>query len=139
MTTQLSGNIVEKKVLIVDDDDDVRLAFRTIITAAGFTVLDTASPLEALEILKREAIPVIFLDLEMPEMDGVELCRQIRKFRAMDCIYALTAYSSIYDVVRCREAGFDDYFLKPFDADTIIGITKNAFARLERWHQSLRR
>ena len=69
----------EKKILIVDGEGDIRKVFEKAFRRAGYAVRTAASGSEALEILKGDKIQVMFFDLKMPEMDGLELCREVRK------------------------------------------------------------
>ena len=77
----------------------------------------------------------MFLDLNLPGMDGIELCREIRKSFPLAVIYALTGYASLYELADCREAGFDDYFTKPASLDVLSRASREAFERLARWQK----
>lgn len=122
-----------KTILVVDDDADVRTAAEKVLTNAGFEVETVPDAEEALALMKRGDFQVFLLDLEMPGMNGLQLGRQIRRLRPMVCIYAMTAHTSLYDVVQCRDAGFDDYFPKPFDSELLIKAVEAAFEKLSRW------
>ena len=78
----------------------------------------------------------MFLDLKLPGMNGIDLCRKIRKENPIACMYAMTGYNSIFELTECRDAGFDDYFLKPFDLTDITDAAKSGFDKLNRWKQS---
>ncbi len=124
---------MEKKILIVDDEAPIRDAFGRAFGEAGYSVLTASSGKEALALLSRETVPVMFLDLKMPGMNGIELCRHIKERHPIACIYAVTAYASLFDLAQCREAGFDDYFLKPADLDTLLKAAEDGFERINRW------
>ena len=66
-------------------------------------------------------------------MNGVELCQEIRNSREMDFLCAMTGNSSAYGLVQCRQAGFDDYFLKPFDINNITNAVAYGVNKLKRW------
>jgi len=83
--------------------------------------------------LSKEKLQVMFLDLNMPGMNGVELCRKIRHDFPMAIIHAMTGYSSLFELANCREAGFDDYFTKPVQLEQLIEAAEHAFRKLERW------
>jgi CheY-like chemotaxis protein len=123
----------EKKILVVDDEELIRKVLQRAFGEEGYTVRTADDAIEALEILNNEEIEVMFLDLKMPGMNGVDLCRKIRKAFPKVCIFALTGYSSVFELGECREAGFDDYFTKPLDLKLISGAAKDAFEKLERW------
>ena len=76
---------------------------------------------------------VMFLDLKLPGMSGIELCRQIRKENQIGIIHALTGYANFYGLLECRAAGFDDFFLKPVDVSVLLKAAHESFERLLRW------
>jgi len=123
---------MEKKILVVDDDPPIRKLLETAFTRAGYTVVLAGSGEEALEILKNEPINVMFLDMQLPGMNGIELCIQIRKENSIACIYAMTGNSSLFNLANCREAGFDDFFPKPFSIATFLKTARDAFEKLEK-------
>lgn len=127
--------MVSKNILIVDDDDMIIDLFKKGFNRAGYTVRRAQSAEEALAILDRETYPVMFLDLKLPKMDGLELCRRIRKQSPMAIIYAVTGYASRYEFSDCREAGFDDYFTKPVDLKILFRAALDGFDKIERWNK----
>lgn len=124
---------MERKILIVDDEPAIRDLFDQTFSAAGYKVLAAEGGEQALEILKNERIGVIFLDLKLFGMNGIELCRQIRRSNLIAIINAITGWSALFEIEECREAGFDDYFIKPVDMETVSRAVENAFERLDRW------
>ncbi|MCP3901772.1 MAG: response regulator [Desulfobacteraceae bacterium] len=123
----------QNTVLIVDDEKAILLLFEKAFSKAGFKVRTATSGEMALEILKKDEINVIFSDLNMEQMDGLELCRRIKKTKPMTIIYAMTGYASLFELADCREAGFDDYFDKPFKLPILIKKVNDAFEKIERW------
>jgi CheY-like chemotaxis protein len=77
----------------------------------------------------------MFIDLNMPEMDGIELCREIKKLAPMTVLYAITGYASIFQLAECREAGFEDFFKKPVNIATLRQNAASAFEKVERWRK----
>ncbi len=126
-----------RKILFVDDEAAMRNIFEQAFSKKGYVVLLSESAEEALEILKQDNINVMFLDLNLPEMDGVELCKQIRKTNPMAIIYAVTGYASFFEVVNCRDAGFDDYFTKPTDLEILLKAGQDAFEKIDRWKEGI--
>ena len=123
----------EKKILIVDDEVSIRDVMKNLFVVEGYEVITAENAEKALEILKKENLMVIFLDLKLPGMNGVDLCRCIRKENQIAMIHAMTGFSVLFNLLECREAGFDDYFIKPFDLDMLLKAAKDAFEKLERW------
>jgi len=124
---------MKQKILIVDDLESIRELMRDTFSKKGFEVYTAESSEEALPIINSENVQIHFYDLHLPGMNGTELCREVRKKRPVDLIYAMTGHPSIYALVECREAGFDDYFIKPFDIRIIIDTTERAVETIERW------
>ncbi|MFH1154409.1 MAG: response regulator [Pseudomonadota bacterium] len=120
-------------ILIVDDEKAIIYLFTQVFNRAGYDVRAAQSGEEALEILKKEKIYVMFFDLRLPGMTGIELCRSIRKELPMALIYAITGYASLFELTDCREAGFDDYFRKPVNMNTLRKTTESAFEKINRW------
>jgi len=75
----------------------------------------------------------MFLDLNMPGMNGVTLCERIRKDTPLAIIHAVTGYASLFELSDCREAGFDDYFYKPVKLSLLLKAAEDAFNKLDRW------
>ena len=125
----------EKKILVVDDEQMIRDVFAEAFGRAGYAVQTAESAEEALEIMRKTPCWVLFLDLNLPGMNGVELCRQIRKDWAMAIPYAVTGYASLFEIHDCCEAGFEDYFTKPVDLSVLLEAADHAFKKLERWRK----
>lgn len=124
---------MERKILIVDDEASIRDLFHDFFSDAGYAVSLAANAEEALEILDREKIMVMFLDLKLFGMDGIQLCRQIRRTNHLPIIYAMTGWAGLFEIEECREAGFDDFFAKPVKFDLMLEAVEDAFKKLDRW------
>ena len=121
------------KILVVDDEASIRELFQSFFTEAGYEVVLAEEATEALVTLKIQDIDVIFLDLKLFGMNGIELCREIRKTKPLSIIYAMTGWAALYEIEECREAGFDDFFEKPLDMEKLLLLVEQAFEKLERW------
>lgn len=116
-----------KEILIVDDDGVIRTLFERAFGRAGYEVTSAASAESALDILKNKDFQVIFLDMKLPGMNGLELCKRIKKDRPAAIIFAMTAYVSMFELSDCFDAGFDDYFTKPVNIETLLNAVRHAF------------
>jgi len=123
----------EKKILVVDDDEAIRDILKQALTKGGYEVRTAEDAEKAKEILSQESIMVIFLDLNLPGMNGVDFCRQIRKENCVGIVYALTGYTDLFGLLECRRAGFDDFFTKPVSIQLLLEAAGDAFRRIERW------
>ncbi len=121
----------EKKILIVDDDEFILDSFEMAFRKVGYIVRSAESAEKALEILNQEDINIMFLDLNLPGMNGVELCRKIRKDFPVPRIHAVTGYSSLFEPAECWEAGFDVYLNKPVHLEKLFKAAQDAFNKLE--------
>jgi len=125
-----------KKILVVDDEVLILDVLKKAFGSAGYTVLTAESAEDALKILKDETVLVMFLDIRLPGMSGVELCKKIRIEDQIGIIHALTGYSNIVGLLECRAAGFDDFFVKPVKLDILLKAAQDAFEKLARWKVS---
>jgi DNA-binding response OmpR family regulator len=123
----------DNKILIVDDDKEIIKLLEMVFLREGYDVRTALSAERALELLKDEIIHVMFFDLNLPGINGIELCQEIKKDLPMSIIYAVTGYASLFDLAECREAGFDDYFTKPVNLKMLTKSASNAFEKLNRW------
>jgi DNA-binding NtrC family response regulator len=126
---------MEKKILIVDDELPVRELFKDFFSVSGYQVLTAEGAENALEILRDEEIDVIFLDLRLFGTNGLELGRQIRNEKPLCILFAITGWAGLFEVEECREAGFDDFFIKPVQFDMLQKAVEDAFDRVERWRK----
>lgn len=123
----------KKKILIVDDEKDILSLFKEVLEAEGYEVWVAENAEDALNILQTQSILVMFLDLKLPGMSGVDLCKKIRTENQIGIIYAMTGYSNFYGLLECRSAGFDDFFTKPVQIKTLLKAVQDAFEKLTRW------
>ena len=119
-----------KKVLIVDDECMIRDIFTLALSRDGFMVYSAESAEDALKILNIEKIPVMFFDLNLPGMSGMDLCKRIRNDESDAKIYAVTGYAPFFEISDCKDAGFDDYYTKPVSLDIIKKATNEAFSQV---------
>ncbi|MCF8075348.1 MAG: response regulator [Desulfotignum sp.] len=123
----------EKRILVVDDEPTILNLFTQAFERAGYLVTTAETAEAALKILEKESFWVFFLDLNLPGMSGVDLCRQIRHQYPMAIVYAVTGYASLFELSECRDAGFEDYFTKPAKLSDLVEAADNAFKKLARW------
>jgi DNA-binding response OmpR family regulator len=103
------------RILVVEDDERIRLSMRLALEDEGYTVDDVASGEEAVAHFANDPSELVLIDLMLPGMDGFETCRALRKQSTVPVIM-VTARSDTHDVVAGLEAGADDYVTKPFVA-----------------------
>ncbi|MCD4698301.1 MAG: response regulator [Bacteroidales bacterium] len=109
------------KILIADDEEAVRNYLAIILKITGKEILYAATGIEAVELCQKNPdIELALMDIRMPEMDGIEATRQIRKFNKNVIIIAQTAYTLAYDREKALDAGCDDYITKPIRQDELV-------------------
>lgn len=126
---------MSRNILIVDDEAPLRHILARALGRAGFHPVEAASAEDGIEMQRHENCPLLFLDIMLPGMTGVDMCRLVRQDNPIVNIFAMTGHSSLFELADCREAGFDDYFRKPFSLAEMIQAAEQAFARIERWKQ----
>ncbi|HNQ00702.1 MAG TPA: response regulator [Syntrophales bacterium] len=126
---------MEKTILIVDDEITVREIFKDFFGASGYRVLTAEGADNAVDILKDRQVDVIFLDLRLFGTNGLELGRRIRRENPLSILFAITGWAGLFEVEECREAGFDDFFVKPVEFDMLQKAVEDAFERVERWRK----
>jgi two-component system KDP operon response regulator KdpE len=115
-------------VLVVDDSPQIRRALRTILISQGFVVMDARSGEEALDLIRKERVEIVLMDVNLPGMSGLETCREIR--HASDVpIIMLTVRNSERDKVQAFDAGADDYIVKPFGAEELTARIRATLRR----------
>ncbi len=124
------------KIIIVDDEDSIRGMLKTLFDREGFDVTCAETGEEGLRLAKQDFYQIHIIDMNLPGMDGLELFRRLKNDRPVAFYFAITGYTSIFSLVKCRKAGFDNYFSKPFDLKLLVKSVKNACENLERWRVS---
>ncbi|MEA3286859.1 MAG: response regulator transcription factor [Candidatus Marinimicrobia bacterium] len=114
-------NSKNNTVLVVDDEEDIRELVRYNLTKAGFETLGTGTGEEALTLAREENPTLVVLDLMLPGIDGLDVCRILKNDARTDgiCIIMLSAKGEEADIVRGLEIGADDYITKPFSPDIL--------------------
>ena len=115
-------------ILVADDEPQIRKVLRSTLSAQGYTVIEARDGQEALVKLREEKLDLILMDVNMPIMDGVEACRDIRRSSQVPIIM-LTVQGSEKDKVRALDAGADDYVVKPFGIQELLARIRAALRR----------
>ena len=123
-------------ILVVDDEKAVRFTYGLALSNAGYTVFYAENGEEALKLLGNDNINVIFLDLNLPDMSGLELCAQVRCVWPNAYIIAITGYAAHFDITGCYNAGFDDYLEKPIGSNLLQTSVIKAFKQIKKMKQS---
>ena len=116
------------KILVADDDQNISELLRLYLEKEGFEVVQAYDGVKTLEAFDREQPDLILLDIMMPELDGWQVCRELRK--KSDCpVIMLTAKGETFDKILGLELGADDYVVKPFEAKEVVARVKAVLRR----------
>jgi len=122
---------MDARILLVEDDPSIREVTAIGLRNAGFTVETSADGAAGLERFKSEPFDLILLDVMLPRLDGLEVCRAIRRTSTIPVVM-LTARADTIDVVVGLEAGGDDYVKKPFEVPELVARVRAALRRAGR-------
>jgi CheY-like chemotaxis protein len=114
------------RILIVDDEPNVRLVFRTALESAGYQVQEASDGQTALELIRRGDLSVVLLDLRMPRLDGLETLRQMREEGISVPVVVVTAHGSLPDVVAAMRLGAVDFIPKPLSPESLRRVVRDA-------------
>ena len=117
------------RILVIDDDPQIRRAMRTTLTARGYQVGDARTGEEGLEEMRSGSYDLVLLDMNMPGMGGIETCRMIRSSSEV-AIIMLTVSNAEKDKVDALDAGADDYITKPFSTPELLARIRATLRRL---------
>jgi two-component system KDP operon response regulator KdpE len=115
-------------ILVIDDEPQIRRVLRTTLTAEGYTITEARDGTEALEKVREIKPDLILLDMNMPGLDGLQTCREIRSDSQVPIIM-LTVRSAEKDKVRALDAGADDYVVKPFGIEELLARVRALLRR----------
>jgi DNA-binding response OmpR family regulator len=116
------------KLLIVDDDPNIRELLRVLLQAEGFEIHEAADGVQALSMLETVKVDMVILDIMMPNMNGWELCRELRASYDLPLLM-LTAKGETLQKVKGFELGTDDYLVKPFEPQELVVRVKALLKR----------
>ena len=116
----------KETILVVDNESDQLEMMKEILGRAGFDARTTDNPQRALEMVENHAFSLIFVDLIMFEIDGTDLCEQIKQIRPDACVYAYSGHAHLYSPERLERAGFDGAISKPATMEEIKAALNRA-------------
>lgn len=128
----MSEEFKDVRVLCADDDDTTLKVMKSVF-AKDYNLFLARDGIEALEMIEKHNIRVVLTDLQMPRLNGMELCKKMRAKHPLSLICAITGHSKMFELVECRDLGFDDYLLKPVDIYLLQNTMREMVARYVRW------
>jgi two-component system KDP operon response regulator KdpE len=119
-----------RRVLVVDDEPAITRTLRASFLANGYDIRTAHDAISGLNVIEDWGPDIVITDLAMPDMDGIELCRQIRSRSSLPIIL-LSVQDDVIAKIRALDAGADDYVTKPFDIDELLARVRTALRRLD--------
>ena len=117
-----------KRLLIVDDEANIRLVVKEYAEFEGYEVTEAEDGMQAVELVKNQDFDVIIMDIMMPRLDGFSACKEIRKYKNIPVIM-LSARGEEYDKLFGFELGIDDYVVKPFSPKELMARVNAVLSR----------
>lgn len=114
----------ELKLLLIDDNEDFRVALKGLLSSHNFEIVEAANGEQALEMMNVHQPDMAIVDLDMPKMNGIEYSRRAKKDRPSFPIIMVTAYSQFYSSKEIIAAGIDAFLQKPIDGEKLIAVIR---------------
>lgn len=120
---------MSKKVLVIDDEAIVRVSCERVLTPEGYDVNVVSKGTDALALLSSEHFDLVLTDLKMPDMDGLEVLKEIKAKWPDISVIIITGYGTISTAVQAIKLGAFEYLEKPFTPEDILKVVERAFDR----------
>jgi signal transduction histidine kinase len=124
------------RVLVVDDEQDIRDGSERILTRIGCKVLKASRGDKGLEILEKEGASIVLLDLKMPGMDGIEVLGRIRELNESILVIVITGYATVETAIEAMKLGAYDFISKPFEPDQLRIVVNRAWEKIRLTQQA---
>jgi len=116
-----------KNILVVDDEENARIALSKILSREGFAVASAANGFEALNYLRGNDVDLIITDINMPEMNGMEFLRELGRVHPTTSVIMITAYGEVESYIEAMDLGVFEYINKPVKIDELKKIIHKVF------------
>lgn len=128
--------MAKEKIVVIDDDPKIRAMLVRSLSYAGYSVLAADDGMKGWELAVRERPQVVILDIMLPEMDGFEVCRLLKK-EVQTAILMLTARDEVKDRVKGLDCGADDYLIKPFALEELLARVRVLLRRYRETEETV--
>lgn len=108
-----------KKILVIDDEPTIRFLLKEVITDWGYEIAETSRAVRGIEMIKQGGIDLVLLDIQLPQMNGLEAIQKIREIDEELPVFILTAFHNLKDVVNMLDVSVQEFIQKPFDIDEL--------------------
>lgn len=128
----------EPDILVVDDDERLRVASGKVLNAEGYTAATVAAAQEAIDFLQQSSVALVLCDLRLPGLDGIALLKQIRELRPETEVVMITAHGSVEKAVEAMRLGAYDFIEKPLDSTALLKTVSKALEKQRLAHENRR-
>jgi DNA-binding NtrC family response regulator len=118
-----------KRILVVDDEENARIALSKILSREGYDVASAGNGFEALNYLRERDVELIITDINMPEMNGMVFLRELNKAHPASNVIMITAYGEVESYIEAMNLGAFEYINKPVKIDELKRIISKVFAK----------
>jgi len=118
------GTDQKTRILIVDDESDLRNLLNHVLTQAGYEVMEAPDGEAALNILRKEKFDIAFLDIQMPNVNGIQVLKHIQKNSPSTKAIMLTGYANLKNAMEAKEFGATDFIGKPYKIEDILSTVQ---------------
>ena len=108
------------RILIVDDEDDLRTLLRDLLSVQGYQISSAADGEEAISLLKRDKFDITLLDIQMPNMNGIQVLKYIKEHTPRTRAIMLTGYADLKHAMEAKEFGARDFIGKPYKVEDVL-------------------
>ncbi len=115
-------------ILIVDDEADLRTLLRHILTAQGYQITDAEDGEEAIELIKRQKFDIALLDIQMPNINGIQVLKYIKDHSPQTKAVMLTGYADLKHAMEAKEFGARDFIGKPYKLEDVLSTIEHILA-----------
>ena len=121
---------METTVLIVDDEEAIRVSLKEALAEEGYSILEAASGEEGLKLVRSKRPDLMLLDMKLPKASGIDVLKQVRKLQHDIVVVIMTAFADVASAVKCMKCGAYDYVNKPFSIENLKIVVRNALETL---------
>jgi two-component system nitrogen regulation response regulator NtrX len=122
---------MKPRILVVDDEESIRKTMRMTLEYEGFEVLEAASGVEGIQAVEQEEPDLVFLDIKMPGMDGLEVLGELKKIAASIQVIIISGHGNVQTAVQATKLGAFDFIEKPLETERVLLAVRNAVERKE--------
>lgn len=113
-------NKIKRRILIVDDEEDLRMLLGDVLTSAGYDITTASDGEEAIATLSTQMFDVVLLDIQMPRMNGIQVLKHINDHHPSTKSIIITGYADLHHATEARKLGAHDFIAKPYTLEDIM-------------------